>query len=422
MFHAGYEPGSVPLRRTISALCIWLAAGPASAQDWPQFRGPGRDGVVPPAHLPDAWPASVRRLWRLPVGEGHSSPLVGDGRVFLHSRQDPDEVVTAIDVESGRIVWQQTYAAPFKQHPAALRMGKGPNSTPVLFGDHLYTLGVTGLLSAWRIADGTLVWRKDFSDSIDTSKNFCGTAMSPLVEDGALIVQVGSDVRGGRIMALDAKTGGERWVQRGPGPGYASPIAITAAGVRQVVIVTGESILAVDPTSGAELWSVPFPDEYYENIVTPVWTGRHLVIGHVRLGIQAFTISNKDGRLQAEQAWKNPDVTMYMSAPVAADETVYGFSNKRRGQLVALNAATGAVRWATRGREGEHASILLAPSHVLFLRNDGELVVVKREPAKFAAERRIEVVDGESWAVPAPVPGGLVVREGRSLVRIAWGR
>jgi outer membrane protein assembly factor BamB len=410
------------MRRTIIALFVWLTAGPPAALDWTLFRGPGRDGVVSPSLLPGAWPASVRRVWRVAVGEGHSSPLVRDGRVYLHSREDPDELVTAIDFDSGRIVWQQKYAAPFTQHPAALRMGKGPNSTPVLFGDHLYTFGVTGVLSAWRLADGTLAWRKDYSDSIDTSKNFCGTAMSPIVEDGALIVQAGSDVHGGRIMALDATTGAERWMQRGPGPGYASPIAITAAGVRQIVMVTGESILSIDPKSGVVLWSVPFPDEYYENIVTPVWTGSHLVVGHVRLGTQAFTISSKDGRLRAEQAWKNPDVTMYMSAPVAADETVYGFSDKRRGQFVALNVATGAVRWATRGREGEHASILLSPSHVLFLTNDGEMVVVKREPAKFAAERRIDVVDGQSWAVPAPVSDGLVVREGRSLVRIAWGK
>jgi outer membrane protein assembly factor BamB len=410
------------MRRLIIALFVWLVAGTAAAQEWTQFRGPGRDGVVPPSLVPGAWPASVRRIWRVAAGEGHSSPLVRDGRVYLHSREDPAELVTAVDFETGGIIWQQRYAAPFKQHPAAVRMGRGPNSTPVLFGDRLYTLGVTGVLSAWRIADGTLEWRKDFSDSIDTSKNFCGTAMSPIVEQGALIVQVGSDVHGGRIMSLDAMTGAEQWVQRGPGPGYASPIAITAGGVRQIVMVTGESIVALEPKGGSVLWSVPFPDEYWENIVTPVWTGSHLVIGHVRLGTQAFTISDVGGTLQARQAWKNPDVTMYMSAPVAADETVYGFSNKRRGQFVALHAGTGAVRWATRGREGEHASILLSPSHVLFVTNEGEMVVVRREPARFAEERRIDVGDGETWAVPALVSGGLVIREARSLVRLAWGR
>jgi outer membrane protein assembly factor BamB len=412
----------MPMRRPIIVLFVVLAAGTAGAEEWTQYRGPGRDGVVPSSLLPGAWPVSVRPVWRMEAGEGHSSPIVRDGRVYLHSRQDPDELVTALDLESGRIVWQQRYAAPFTQHPAALRLGRGPNSTPVLFGDHLYTLGVTAVLSAWRIADGTLAWQKDYSDSIDTSKNFCGTAMSPIVEDGALIVHVGSDVHGGRILSIDAVTGAERWVQRGPGPAYASPIAITAGGVRQIVLVTGESILGLDPKDGTALWSVPFPDEYYENIVTPVWTGTHLVIGHVRLGTQAFTIANVAGTLEARPAWSNLEMTMYMSAPVTADGTVYGFSNRRRGQIVALDAATGAVRWATAGREGEHASILLSPGHVLFFSNEGAMVVVRREPAQLAEEGRIELGDGEMWAVPAPVPGGLVVREGRSLVRLAWAR
>ena len=74
-------------------------------------------------------------------------------------------------------------------------------------GDQLYTLGVTGVLSAWRVADGTLAWRKDYSSVVDTSKLFCGTAMSPMLDGGALIVQVGSDVHGGRVLAIDPATG-----------------------------------------------------------------------------------------------------------------------------------------------------------------------------------------------------------------------
>ena len=113
---------------------------------------------------------------------------------------------------------------------------------------------------------------------------------------------------------------------------------------------------------------------------------------------------------------------MYMSAPVVADGTLYGISNKRKGQFVALDVATGAVRWATEGREGDHASILLSPSHVLFLTNAGDLIVAKRDAAKFAEERRIEVADGETWAVPAFVPGGLVVRDAQGLVRLDMGK
>jgi outer membrane protein assembly factor BamB len=111
---------------------------------------------------------------------------------------------------------------------------------------------------------------------------------------------------------------------------------------------------------------------------------------------------------------------MYLSAPILADGTLYGISNKRKGQFVALDAATGAVRWATEGREGDHASILLTSSHVLFMTNAGNLVVVRRDPTKFAEERRIEITESETWAVPVFVPGGLVIRDAQGLVRLQW--
>jgi outer membrane protein assembly factor BamB len=250
---------------------------------------------------------------------------------------------------------------------------------------------------------------------------FCGTAMSPMLEGGSLIVQVGSDVHGGRVMAIDPATGNERWTWKGPGPGYASPIALTASNVRQIVTMTQESIVGVDAKSGGLLWSVPFTDEWHENIVTPIWTGSHLIVSGVRQGTQAYALSNAGGKWQAAPVWKNADVTMYMSAPVFAEGTLYGFSSKRKGQLVALNTATGAVRWATEGRAGDHASVLLAPAHVIFLTNGGDFIVAKRDPEKFVEERRIEIVGAETWAVPALVPGGLVVRDAHGVMRLAWG-
>jgi outer membrane protein assembly factor BamB len=244
--------------------------------------------------------------------------------------------------------------------------------------------------------------------------------MSPLVEGGAIIVQVGSDVHGGRVLALDPTTGAERWTWKGPGPGYASPIVVTVNGVRQIITLTNSSIVGIDAKSGAALWSTPFPDEWHENIVTPVWTGTHLIVSGVRQGTQAFALSNPGGKWQVVQAWKNADVTMYTSAPVFADGAVYGLSNKRKGQFVRLDAATGAVRWATEGREGDHASVLVAPAHVLFVTNAGDLVITRRNAATFAAERRIEIASGETWAVPAFVPGGLVVRDAQGVSRLQW--
>ncbi|HXG88329.1 MAG TPA: PQQ-binding-like beta-propeller repeat protein [Vicinamibacterales bacterium] len=413
------HPITKSLIHSIVMACGVMTAA-THAQEWSQWRGPSRDGSVVAANLPAAWPTTAQRMWRVEVGEGYSSPVVVGGRVFVHSRRDPEEIVTAVDFASGKVLWQQKYAAPFAKNQYAVRMAKGPNSTPIVIGQHLYTLGVTGVLTAWRVADGTVAWRQDYSGSVDTSKLFCGTAMSPMLEGGALIVQVGSDIHGGQVLALDPATGTPRWTWKGPGPGYASPIVLTAAGVRQIVTLTNQSIVGIDAKTGASLWSIPFPDEWHENIVSPLWTGSQLIVSGVRQGTQAFTLANTGGTWQATQAWKNADITMYMSAPVAADGVIYGISNKRKGQFVALNAATGAVRWSTDGREGEHASILLGPAHVMFLTNVGDLIVAKRDGAKFNEERRIEVADGETWAVPAFVPGGIVIRDGQGLARLGW--
>src|SRR6185503_4962994 len=154
-----------------------------------------------------------------------------------------------------------------------------------------------------------------YSASVDTSKLFTGTAASPLSEGGSVIVQVGSDLHGGKIVALNPQTGVEKWTWTGKGPGYASPVAITASGQRLIVTMTEGSIEGLDAATGAALWSVPFPDDWHENIVTPVWTGTSLIVSGTRQGTHAFTISKQGGRWNASEIWKNGDVAMYMSTP-----------------------------------------------------------------------------------------------------------
>jgi outer membrane protein assembly factor BamB len=410
------------MRRSVSSVIGVLVLGQlAIAQEWTQWRGPSRDGVVSPATVPRDWPESLRRAWRVEIGEGYSSPVLSKGRVFVHSRRDPEELVTAVDAGTGKIVWQQRYEAPFSKNQYAVRMAKGPNSTPLVADGRLFTIGMTGVLSAWNVNDGALIWRNDYSASVNTSKLFCGTSMSPMIEGGSLVVQVGSDIHGGRVIALDPAKGTERWTWTGPGPGYASPIVITASGVRQIVTMTDSSIVGIDAKNGASLWSVPFPDEWHENIVTPIWTGAHLIVSGTRQGTHAFMLGPESGKWRAVEAWKNADVSMYMSTPVLADGTIYGHSNKRKGQFIALDAKTGAVRWATEGREGEHASVLLTPSHVLFLSNSGNLVVARRAPAQFEEARRYDVADSETWAVPVLLSDGLILRDATALLRLTTG-
>ena len=330
---------------------VFLVLGVSSvaAQEWSQWRGPTRDGIVPAAVIPRQWSKTTKRAWQLDIGEGYSSPVVANGRAFVHSRRDPEEIVTAIDLASGTIEWQQKYPAAFTKNQYATAMAKGPNSTPLVAGGRLFTLGVTGILTAWNVADGALAWRQDYSAAIDTSKLFCGTAMSPMIEGGSLIVQVGSDVHGGRVLALDPATGHARWTWTGPGPGYASPLAVTIDGVRQIITLTNGSVVGIDAANGASLWSIPFQDDWHENIVSPLWTGGALIVSGPRQGTHAYSIARVGHTWQPKQLWKNGDVTMYTAAPVIADGVIYGMSNKRRGQFVAVRASDGSLKWSSHG-------------------------------------------------------------------------
>ena len=382
-----------------------------------QWRGPARNGTVTAASTPK-WPAAWKRAWRVDVGEGYSSPVVAAGRAFVHSRRDPDELVTAIDLATGKVLWQQKYPTPFNKNQYATKMAKGPHATPLVIGDRVFTLGGMAVLSAWNAQTGALAWRKDYSASVDTSKLFTGTAASPLADGGAVIVQVGSDVKGGRVIALDPQTGAERWTWSGKGPGYASPVVVTIGGARQIVTMTNGSVEGIDAKTGAALWSTPFPDEFHENIVTPLWTGTHLIVSSSNAGMHAYSLRQAAGKWQPAEAWKNADVAMYMSTPVLADGVIYGLSSKKKGQIVAMDAATGALKWATEGRAADQAAILLTPAHVLVLTAGGELVLVRRSPARYDEERRYTVADSATWAVPVLLADGLLVRDATGVLRL----
>jgi outer membrane protein assembly factor BamB len=366
---------------------------------------------VAAANTPSSWPETLRSIWRVEVGEGYSSPVVSEGRVFIHSRQDPEEIVLAINLTDGKVLWKQKYTSDFKKNQYAVDMAKGPNATPLVAGKRLFTLGVSGVLVGWDTASGRELWRRDFSKTIDTSKLFCGTAASPLLIDDRLIVQVGSDIHGGKIMSLDPATGTSKWEWTGPGPGYASPIVIDIEGTSQIVALTQESIIALDAKTGKQLWNIAFPDEWHENITTPIWTGSTLIVSGTRQGTHAFKLKLTDGKWQATESWKNPDVAMYMSSPVYADGIIYGHSSKRKGQFVALDAETGVVKWATEGREGEHASILLTPQHVILLTNGADLIVAKLGQDRFTVERRYEVAKSSTWATPVLLGQNILVRD-----------
>lgn len=404
-------------RMIISVMLLALAQS-SLAQDWPQWRGPNRDGVVPAAHAPKSWPDSLRRVWRVEIGEGYSSPIVANGRVFVHSRRDPEELVSALELTSGKILWQQKYPATFEKNRYATKMAKGPNATPLVAGNRLFTLGVTGVLTAWDAATGRQLWRNDFSKTVETSKLFCGASASPLLLDNRIVVQIGSDIHGGKILSLDPANGATKWEWNGHGPGYASPVVFDIAGTAQIVTMTDSSIVGLDAKTGKQLWYVPFLDEWHENITTPVWTGSLLIVSGTRQGTHAYSLEQSNGQWRANEVWKNSEVAMYMSSPVLGDGLIYGHSVRQKGQFVALDPKSGALRWATTGREGWHASVLLTPQHLVYLTNSAELIVARRDTASFEIEQRYHVAEGETFAMPVLLSADILVRDVTGLIRL----
>ncbi len=192
--------------RTITLVfCVVSAASAVVHAQWPQWRGPTRDGVVAAAHVPASWPQAPTLQWKQAIGEGYSSPVVSASRVFVHSRRDPDEIVSAFDLASGKPIWSATYPSAFTRNKYAMSVTKGPFSTPLVADGIVYTLGTSAVLSAFDAASGKVRWRKDWSKEIDTSRMFTGTAMSPIIDSGLLIVHVGDD-DAGAFRALDPAT------------------------------------------------------------------------------------------------------------------------------------------------------------------------------------------------------------------------
>lgn len=395
---------------TVAALAATLMTGAAGAADWPQWRGPGRDGVVASFSAPKAWPEKLQQAWSVEVGKGHSSPVVVGNRIYLLSRQGDNEVVSALDLATGKVLWKDTYPAAFSPAPEARSHGSGPFATPTHHDGRLYTFGINEILSAYDAASGKLLWRNDYGKEYQTPRPYYGTSASPLLVDGLCIVQVGGPGKGA-LVALDAKTGQPKWKQEGDGPGYGSPVVAEFSGVRQVITPAQQTIVGTDLATGKLLWQIPFKVPYDQNIITPVVSGDVFITSGIDLDLQAIRVAKKDGQWTTEKVWSTRPAMLYMSSPVLSGGLLYGFSTARRGYVFALDPKTGEVRWKTDGNEGESAAVVAAGDFVFVLGNDAELRVIQRTGEAYKQVARYTVANGATWAEPVVMDGRILVKD-----------
>ena len=390
--------GTLTLLRIAAAavFTVVLSTPGLIAQDWPQWRGPNRDGVVSSFREPAAWPDALKQQWRLEVGFGYATPLVVGQRVFMFARQGEEEVMSALDGATGKVLWRTAYAAPFQMSPATRRHGPGPKSTPTFANGRLFTLGMTNIVTAFDAATGKQLWQKPATKA----QPMYHTAMSPLVDGNDVIVHVGGP-GDAALTAFDVATGNVRWTWTGDSPAYGSPIVADLGGVRQVITFTHRNLVGVSRATGELLWSRPFVTPSDTSSQTPI-IFRDMIIQNGRAnGVAAFRAVRRDGKWTTEDVWQTKDVSLYMTNGVVADGVLYGLSHLNAGQYFAIDLTNGQVLWKSEPRQAENAALVRAGNTIFSLEEDGDLVIMRAARDAMHVVKRYDLSDNETWAQPA---------------------
>ena len=378
----------------------------AAAQDWPQWRGPARDGAASGFEAPAAWPESLTREWSVDVGTGYATPILVDGNLWLFARWGEEEVVYSIDPETGETRWRSGYAAPFEMNPATHRHGPGPKSTPAYAGGRLFVHGMTGSVTAFDAADGEQLWHVPGTEV----EPLYHTSTSPLAYGDLVIVHVGGH-DDGALTAFDAESGDVRWSWDGDGPAYGSAVLFEFEGVEQVVTFTQEHFVGVSFADGSLLWSRPFTTQSVTTSQTPVRYGDLVIQNGRGNGVAAFRVNRDGGAWTTEDIWRTDEYSLHMANPVIRDGVMFGLSHRNSGQYFALDLDSGAALWESAPRQAENAALVRAGDIVFSLEEDAELVVFDASREGLEEITRYEVADSETWALPAVSGNRIYVKD-----------
>jgi outer membrane protein assembly factor BamB len=391
-------------------------AGSPVRGEWPQWRGPARDSSAAALQVPAAWPAQLREVWATEVGPSDAGPVVAGGTVYSFTRSGEREVTTALDLETGTVLWQEGYEAAFKPMVIVGIHGAGPFSTPLVADGKLYTLGITQILTARDAATGRALWRRSFDSEFKITQPFYGNSLSPILVDDKLVIEVGGGGNGA-VLAVDPATGEDVWRLAGDGPAYGSPIAVDIEGTRQIVTLTQKRLIGVDAGTGRLLWETPFKVSVDTTTATPVLHGGLVIVGGMNGPLRAFRITRGGAGFEVAEAWSNPGVSLYMSSPVIAGDSLVAFATQKKGQLMVLDPVTGTVTWSAEGRQGENAFLVANGSTALVFLSTGELEVANVTGGRAEIAARYDLADSEVWSHPVVLERHLLTKD-RSHVRL----
>src|SRR6266567_4092536 len=377
------------------ALGVALIVPGAKATDWPQFRGPNRDGNWDETGILESFPSEGLKIrWRQPVGGGWSSPVVVQGRVFVSdvelTKPTARERLHCFEEKTGKVLWVYAYEEKYGEWSYVPERGAGPTATPIVERNRIYVVGANGHTHCLDVNSGTVIWEKNIGREYQVAEMSCRP--SPLIEGSLLIVFTGAKP-GASVMALDKQTGKEVWKALDDHVSNSSPIVITVAGRRQLIVWSDNSITSVDPANGHTYWREAMTTSNNDSVATPVFQGNRLLVSGLMLELSGDPPAAKfrwpENRVPSKRLLSNT------STAVLQGEYIY--SARTGGPLVCLEAATGKELWSTNSITAQinGASINITPQggdFVLFT-DEGNLIRAQLSPAGYREISRSHLID-----------------------------
>jgi outer membrane protein assembly factor BamB len=378
---------------------------PSGPSDWPQWRGPERNGLSKDTGLIKQWPSSgPRQIWSISgLGDGYGSLAVKGDRIFVQGTRGGASVVFCLNRSDGKTVWSAALGAKVNQSE-----GNGPRSTPTIDDNRVYALTENGDLACLRALDGVPVWRKNILREFGGSNPGWLICESPLIDGDRVIVTPGGS--GAGMVALDKMTGKEIWRAKdlSDGAGYASCIAADVGGVRTIMNFTSRAAVGVRASDGKLMWRESSPANRTANIATPVFADNKVFFssdygtGGALLGLNA-----RNGEVNAEELYFTREMKNHHGGMVLVNGYLYGFSSSI---LTCLEFATGKKMWATRS-VGKGS--LAYADGMLYILSESSLVgLAEANPNSYVEKGRFTIPDQgrPSWAHPVVAGGKLYIR------------
>ena len=369
--------------------------------DWPQWRGPNRDGrSVEKGLLKDWPPAGPPLAWRASgAGEGYSSFAVAGGRLYTLGARAGTEYTFAFDAASGKKLWEAANGKRFDNN-----RGSGPRATPTVDGDKIYSFGASGDLSALEAATGKVLWTVNVLSKFGGSNIQWGLSESPLVLADRILVNAG-----GPIVALKKTDGSQIWKSNGEPAGYSSAVLHEAGGVRQAIYFTHTRVVGVDVNNGKRLWGYEQVANDVANIATPVVReNRVFVSSDYGTGAALLELTPSGGGMRAKEIYFTRDMRNHHSSSVLVGDHLYGFSS---AILTAMNFNDGQVAW--RDRSIGKGSLVFADERLYMYSEGGTVGLAEANPTAYREHGRFKLKTGSlpTWSHPVVSGGKLFLRD-----------